>query len=244
MKIPYGKVEEIFNESDVESKFLVPLLTNDKPLGLGYDMSDYRTKANIKELTIDKGRTAKLYYPDYVIISSGLPLLIIEAKTPGEDLNEAMRQARLYANELNSKFSRKINPCQKIVVSDGRETACCFVDNDEPVLTLSHEDVFGGSAKLADLLNFASKETISNEANGILTSIRGKTQYVKPKQLLGGKTVQNEEIKENSFGRTLSLDFRNIFNPETKDERKDIVDNAYVTTKRLMRHIQPIEKNY
>lgn len=77
---------ELLSESDVEQKFVYKFLTIDEPIGLGYSDSDFRTKVDIRKLTIDKGNKKKLYYPDYAIIIDGLPSVIIEAKTPDEDV--------------------------------------------------------------------------------------------------------------------------------------------------------------
>jgi hypothetical protein len=92
------------------------------------------------------------------------------------------------------------------------------------------------------LLEFGSKEVLNKEAEIILKTIRGGSKFIKPKQLLGGKSVQNTELKENSFGSTLSLEFRSIFNPASQEDRRNIVNNAYITTKRILHHVQPIEK--
>jgi len=97
--------EDLKNESDVEQKLLTPLLFTAAPRGLGYSSVDVRTKPNIRFLLIGKGETQKRYHPDYIVLIAGIPILIIEAKTPGEDPVEAMREARLYATELNSLFA-------------------------------------------------------------------------------------------------------------------------------------------
>ncbi len=85
----------IETESDVEQKFIYKLLTSDAPNGLGYSDHDIRTKADIRKLQIDKGNKKKLYYPDYAVIVEGYPVLIVEAKAPGSDLEEARREGRL-----------------------------------------------------------------------------------------------------------------------------------------------------
>jgi type I site-specific restriction endonuclease len=108
-----AKIDSSASESDVEQKFIVSLLLQAAPDGLGYSDVDYRTKVDIRKLAIDKGNSKKLYYPDYAIVCDGLPLLIIEAKTPGQDLREAMREARLYAAEINASYPKGINPCER-----------------------------------------------------------------------------------------------------------------------------------
>ena len=89
---------DLITESDVEQKLVWPMLTTALPAGFGYSPAEIRTKNDIRKLVIGKG-AEKLYYPDYVIIFAGLPLIIGEVKKPGENIADAMREARLYAAE-------------------------------------------------------------------------------------------------------------------------------------------------
>lgn len=79
-------LEDLKTESDVEQKFLWQLLTSPDPRGLGYSAADILTKHSIRRLEIGKGTSQKLYYPDYMVILAGLPTLVLEAKTRGEDV--------------------------------------------------------------------------------------------------------------------------------------------------------------
>src|SRR5215813_6042577 len=88
------------SESDVEQKFMYPLLTHDEPHGLGIDASAVITKQNVRRFVIGKGTSRKSYFPDYIVAVGGFPLIIVEAKRPGEDLVEAYDEARLYASEM------------------------------------------------------------------------------------------------------------------------------------------------
>lgn len=58
------KISEDFllNESDVEQKVLMPLITNSYPEGLGFNYTHIQTKFNLKKLEIDKNSNSKLYY--------------------------------------------------------------------------------------------------------------------------------------------------------------------------------------
>src|SRR5438445_1112964 len=107
----FCKLEDLKNESDVEQKFVWPMLSSPEPTGLGFAPAEIYTKANIRYLEIDKGTSKKVYRPDYIILLAGLPVLIIEAKHPDEDLDEALREARLYSAELNAQHPPGINPC-------------------------------------------------------------------------------------------------------------------------------------
>ncbi len=233
---------DLINESDVEQKLIVPLLTSGPPLGLGYLRSDFRTKPDIRQIPIGKGLSEKLYYPDYVIIIRGLPLLIIEIKHPAEDLTAAFREARLYAAEINAKFSPDINPCHKIIAANGKRIVGGLWDSDEVKIDIEFDDIFVQSPKYVDLMRFGSKETISTYCERKFKSIRGDTIFVKPLRLLGGKTVQNEDLEQNGFGASLALEYRHLFNPNTIEDRRNIVKNAYVPSKRRLKHIDPIDK--
>ena len=108
------QIEDIDNESDVEQKFILPFLTESPPFGLGYDASDFKTKSEIRSFEIEKGTSKKLYFPDYIIVLHGLPVLVIEAKHPNDTtLPEALREARLYATQLNQYSHRVSIPAQE-----------------------------------------------------------------------------------------------------------------------------------
>lgn len=238
----FCKRTDLLNESDVEQKFILQMLTAEPPFGLGYSLSDFRTKPDIRQIVIDKGHSKKLYYPDFIIITKGLPSLIIEAKGPEEDVLEAIREARLYALELNVKFKKDINPCHKIVISNGLKTIACTWDSDEPEYCVDFEQIYSENPEYSEFITFVGKEKILEFCENIYTRIRKKSIFRSPLRLLGGKTIQNEEVEQNSFGTSLALDYRQLFNPSTLENRVNIVRNAYVASKRRLKHVDPIHK--
>ena len=233
---------ELINESDVEQKFVYKFLTNPPPYGLGYMDSDFRTKTDIKKLTIDKGNKKKLYYPDYAIIIDGLPCVIIEVKSPGEDIAEAVREARLYATEINSTYKNKLNPCSRIIATDGIHISACHWDEDCPHINLPVKDIDSLNGEFDKLIRFASKEEIRNLSNEYLKAIRNNATYLKPVFMLGGKAVINETVGVNSFGTNASFEYKYLFNPDNYNDREAIVRNAYVMSKRKQSHVSPIDK--
>ena len=98
--------QDLHNESDVEQKLVWPMLTTANPREFGYSPVEIRTKANIRKLVIGNGTTSKLHHPDYVLIFFGIPLVVVEVKGPGEDLDEALREARLYAGGCDRAGAR------------------------------------------------------------------------------------------------------------------------------------------
>lgn len=233
---------EFLSESDVEQKFVYLLLTTSAPDGLGYDISDFKTKIDIRKISIDKGLKKKLYYPDFAVIVDGIPGVIVEVKVPGDDLIEAVREARLYATEINSSYQRNINPCEKIIVTDGREILGCYWDQDEPFIRLSINDLDSFDAEFIRFCDAFSKKAIGARAQAIKRTLRSTTRYFKPVHMLGGKTVVNEIVGDNSFGSNISIEYKYLFNPESSEDRASIIRNAYVTSKRKQAHVAPINK--
>lgn len=233
---------DIKNESDVEQKLIYPLLIEEEPFGLGYKATDIRTKANLRKIKIEKGSKSKLYFPDYAIIINGLPLVIIEAKTPGEDLHEALREARNYAMEINTSFTNKLNPCHKVIVSDGRKIITGSWDSEQDLIELNIEDINTANENFLNFLKFVGKKTIADNCNLILKSIRKETQFSRPISLLGGKSIINQAIGDNSFGTNLALEYKYLFNPDTEEERAQIAKYAYVESKRRRANVSPIDR--
>jgi len=116
-----SELGDLKTESDVEHKVVWPLLTYAYPSGLGLAAPDVVTKLNIKRLEVGKGASRKLFYPDYIVVIAGLPVLVIEAKAPSEDVQQGLHEARLYGNELNSLFPQSINPCFRVLACNGFE---------------------------------------------------------------------------------------------------------------------------
>lgn len=238
----FCKSEDLLSESDVEQKLLLPILTSPYPLGLGYLKSDFRTKADVRKISIGKGKTQKLYYPDYMVILQGLPLFVIEAKKPGEDLEEALREARLYALALNSDFPKDINPCERVVVSDGRRILSSPWDTTLLDIDVEFQDVSPGSENYSKLVNFLSKKTIQVSCDSISKKIRGNRKFSRPNSILGGINVRNEELPENGFGSSLTLEYRHLFKPTTDEDRAEIARHMYVPSRTREKHLEPINK--
>src|SRR5271166_3184149 len=101
--------ETFRNESDVEQKLIYPLLVAQEWLGI--DPAAVHTKNYLPPVTIDKGSGRRIgYYPDYSIWLHGFPVLIIEAKSPIEGVEEGFREAQLYAHEVNKAYPTGLSP--------------------------------------------------------------------------------------------------------------------------------------
>jgi hypothetical protein len=230
----------LLNESDVEQKIIMPLLTNSQPMGLGYNGINIQTKFNLKQLKIEKRTNSKLYYPDYVIIIEGLPLMAIEIKKPGEDLNEAFREARMYATEMNS-FYPDINPCTIVVASDGLKLIGGFWDNNTPVVEIPVAEWSTSYSSFNWMVEQWGFAGLNKQVPILKSKLRSNVYYKKPLHLLGGRHIQNQAVN-NTFGESISIQYRHLFNPSHEAERVDVVTNAYIKVEKHLSHVDPIDK--
>lgn len=239
---PY-KVENsvLISESDVEQKVILPLITNPEPEGLGFSNLHYQTKNNLRKLNIDKGNASKVYFPDYIILVDGIPLVVIEAKKPNENLSIAYSEARLYSTEINSYYKANINPCHLIIVTDGLKLLAGYWDNMNPVIELNVDDWSVTNSNFGWFIETFGCNRLKKISKELREQVRTNVYYKKPLHLLGGKSTQNRQTK-NTFGETISIQYRHLFNPEEEAERTDIVKNAYVKVDKHLSHVDPIDK--
>ncbi|MBK1884396.1 hypothetical protein JIN85_18405 [Luteolibacter pohnpeiensis] len=234
-------VVSLENESDVEAHFLTPLLSGPKPLGLELPPEWIRTKSSLRAFSIGKGKSQKLYYPDCVIQVKGLSLIAIEVKTPGEDLDKAMEEARLYADVINRMSPSNVNPCQICVVSDGKITRMGPWDSNEITCEFFLESICVGDADFSLFQEACSRLNLESKAKKIHDALSSEKAF-RPVSRAGGEYAQSQQIKPNDFGQILVSHYSNLFTPDTIDDRKEVAINAYVKTKRTERYIDEIER--
>jgi S1 RNA binding domain/Type I restriction enzyme R protein N terminus (HSDR_N) len=235
------KIADLKNESDVETKFLLPLMTSDEPHGLGIPISSISGKVNLRKFRIGKGSNCKIYFPDFLVVAHGLPIAVIEAKAPDESVDEGFREARLYACELNAVFSTGINSTQIVIATNGDTLAYGLWDQDVPLGTVLVSDLLPQSEsfrKFQLATRFAALEKI---ATAILAQTQTR-QLKKPRRLVGGSSVQQEDIGHNSFGATISADLGRIFNPNSRSDRSFIARFGYIPSLRRQRYVDPIDR--
>lgn len=233
--------DQLANESDVEQKLIYPLLIEPRPLGLGLPDSVIQTKANIRRFPIGKGSEQKLYFPDYLVVTTGYPMVVIEAKHPNESVEEGYRQARLYANELNGLYQHGMAPAQYVIASNGTDLWYGYADQMEPLGKTAVSDLGPYSPHLAKLVELLSWERLQEAAAALAQSQR-PNELFKPRRLLGGIGIQNEEVGQNSFGATLTTSIAPIFNPSTQEDRAYIARNGYIPSRRRERYVDPIDR--
>lgn len=234
-------LKDLITESDVEQKLVWPLLTTASPNGAGLAAADILTKTNIRRLEINKGTSKKLYYPDYMVVLAGLPVLVAEAKAPHEDVEQGLTEARLYGGEINALFPSGLNPCIRVIACNGREIQSAPIDTAEPDIRLQFSDISAGSSLFAKLIDVCRRSVLQRHADLIRKQFR-KPEYRRAVSFVGGLGFQNEELAPNTFGATIVGDYGHVFNPRTREDRALIVRKAYVPSLRRQRYIEPIDR--
>lgn len=240
MTIDFTAVQT-FNESDVEQKIIYPLMVSEQPYGLGYEESSIKTKTTLKSYNIDKGNDKKIYHPDYLILINGWPTIIIEAKYSNKDIEKGYKEARLYANEVNSTYDTGVNPIVFVFSISEEEVWVGNVDNNKPISKYEIKKFFETSESLNEFsIKYGKTALLKIQKKLYLNELK----YTSPIKGNLSEYKYHEKLKNNSFGSNISLNLKSIFNPNPRNfnERRFIVENAYVHTEVQDSQLQPIER--
>lgn len=154
MKNIFCNLADLKNEAAVESYFVDRLLQY-----LGYEDEDIKLKTSISEYEVGKGSKKSLYKPDYVVLSSGVPTIVIDAKSPKEDITDWELQCSSYCLEINKEFD--YNPVEFYILSNGLKTSLYKWDQKKPMLELDFSSFAEGDDGLAELESIVSKSALS-----------------------------------------------------------------------------------
>jgi hypothetical protein len=232
---------DLRTESDVEQKLLWPLLTAAFPYGLGLSTADVLTKTSIRRIEIGKGTSRKLYYPDYLVVLGGLPVLVLEAKSPSEDLGQALSEGRLYATELNALYPTGVNPCSRVVACNGKEILSSPWDSSECDGRVAFKEISSAHAAYATFVELCRRSSLQRHADSIRRTLR-RPDYLRPIALVGGQAFQEEELPSNTFGATIVGDYGHVFSPQTREDRAMVARHAYIPSLRRQRYLEPIDR--
>lgn len=153
MKNIFCEMKNLKNEADVESFFIDRLLSE-----LKFPDEKIKRKKSIKELTIGYGSKQMNYKPDYVLFSKEYPKIVIDAKSPTEDINEYQYQISGYALNLNQTFDK--NPVKYTILTNGIKFALYLWDKAKPFLELDFSDFNNQNKKFKQLKNILSYENL------------------------------------------------------------------------------------
>jgi hypothetical protein len=215
------------SEGDVESSLLLPLLTRSEFLNLPLD--EIRNKQGIAASDIGKGSKRKLgYIPDFCVYKYSIPILVIEAKSPGNDVRQAYSEAGLYALEINKAFRHKLNPCCRIIASNGIELLAGHWDA-EPELSIAVDQIVPASTVLDSLISLLGNETLNQIAVPILKSLRA-SDFKRPFNQGSGQVQIDARIDPNTFAADLDPVLRRYFSSRDQTTDEEIYSRAYISS--------------
>lgn len=215
-------------EGDVEFRVIHTLLTEN----LRIPESSIRSKEHLEPTIVDKrGGKPYGYFPDFSVWEHSLPVLIIEAKAPSADVYQGFREATLYAHHLNKQYRSGLNPCQRILATNGTRILAGMWDG-EPVFDAAVKDVTPGSAALAQLQQFCGQPILIDCAKKFATALRPK-KITAPYELSGGRPLLNAKKTPNTFAAPLSPVLRKYFSSKQKNTDPEIYERAYINNSEL-----------
>ena len=148
----YCERKDLSNEASVEAFFVNRMLAD-----LGFKDKHIKTKESLASLTIAKGSKKYSYKPDYCLVITK-PKLILDAKSPSENIYDWVEQCAHYCLLLN----RKDEQVEFFIVTNGIRTAVYKWDKEDPVLELSFEDFYLGNEKYEKFRKLVSLNTFLN----------------------------------------------------------------------------------
>jgi hypothetical protein len=228
----------IANESDVEQKIIMPLLSG--PAYLDIPQNCIFTKSYLAPSVLDKSAEKTTgYYPDYSVWMHGFPILIVEAKAPDVSSEAGYREASLYARHLNQNYATDLNPCRFIVSTNGHELFFGHWDSS-PILELSVTDLRPGSAEFAKLAESCHSKVLNTYALGCVVRARASRSYY-PYLLADGPALLTARRAPNSFAAELSPLLRRYFFSSNQENTKEIIERAYVSTSEITEYDRILE---
>jgi hypothetical protein len=213
-------------ESDVEQKFIFPFIVDT----LQFNPEEIKTKEYLAPTDIDKGAGKKLgYYPDYVIYLLGFPVLVIEAKDPQTNSEVGLREASLYAHEINKRFPADVNPISYVLSTNGKSLIYCKWDSEESANSIDLLHLAPGSSALQEIVSAIGRVNLIEHAKLLRTKLK-LSDWHRSLSLVGGTSRQNEVIPANTFANDLTPILRKYFDPDETSTSEEILKRGYVTS--------------
>jgi hypothetical protein len=230
---PIFDVKEMANEADVEHKLVTPFLTNEAYLGIPSAWvrnQDYMTPTDIDKLA---GKRYG-YKPDQSIWLNGLPLVVVENKEPGETIESALREARMYASEVNKRYPPEVNPIGYVLASNGHQLGLSNADSEIGTLIVSSADVQPGSSILDAFKGAIGKHSLEERSRKLAPHFATRQLY-SVSSAIGGQAKLTRQLGVNEFAEPLFPVLTRYFDDssETPDE---VIDRAYVNSDELTRY--------
>lgn len=150
----YCNLEDLSNEASVEAFFMTPMLQD-----LGFPNKNIKTKESITKLKIAKGSKSYFYKPDYCIVLNKSPKIIIDAKSPTENIEDFTNQCIHYCLLLNEDAGK--NKVEYFILSNGVKTGLYLSTSSKPIIELDFFDFHYGNKKYEQLRAIVAFENIN-----------------------------------------------------------------------------------
>lgn len=215
------------NESDVEQKFLWNLLVS--PEGLGFESANIKTKIYFRKYTVGKRKSAKGHVPDYLIDFIGIPVAVIEAKHPRDDLSVALSEAGQYALELNTRFPADIDPVQLLLVTDGFDLVVSPWNSLRDSTSMKVKDISIASEYLRILQKKFNPNNFEEHAKKV-RALLTPNDWRNPSVKIVNSNILNRELPPNTFAENLVGPLSRFLAKDAGRDSEEIIKYAYVST--------------
>ena len=143
------------NEAQVETRFVAPLLRE-----LNYPDSAILPKERVPKLTGYDGAKKINLEVDFLLLDPDeAASIIVEAKSPTENISAYWGQAASYALSHNKNLPSGKKGIEWLLITNGLMTALYPVDRESPLVTLRLADFSSGSPPLVALKNYANHKS-------------------------------------------------------------------------------------
>ena len=159
----------LHNEAQVETRFVAPLLKE-----LNYPKQSILPKERVPKLIGHEGSKRVTLEVDFLLLDpSGSASIIVEAKSPSEDIAKYWGQAASYALSHNKNLRPDDRGIEWLLITNGLITTLYPANRDSAIVTLKLEDFSSGSPPLVTLKNYANyKERIDTmDKSGVFESV-------------------------------------------------------------------------
>ncbi len=225
-------------EGDVETQVVIPLLTASTHLAVPLD--EIRSKKSISPRDIGKGVKQKVgYIPDFCVYKNSLPILIVEAKSPRNNVDIAYGEAQLYCGEINRAFPEGCNPCGLIIATNGIDLLAGQWDA-MPRLRTQVTNLVVGSNELDQLINLLGNDALQKIGSTASTGVKAKG-FVRPFNRGSGATQISSNIDPNTFAADLAPALRRYFTSRDQTTDIEIYSRAYISSNEVTSYDKILE---
>jgi GTPase SAR1 family protein len=229
--VPIVKPSELRTESDVEHKVILPFLVN--PSYLGLRSAWIRTKEYMTPTEIDKAAGKRYgYFPDYSVWVNSIPLVIVEAKATDVTIESGMREARLYASEVNKRYPPEVNPIGFVLACNGIQFGLSAWDSEVGALIAPCADVQPGTALLTAFQSAIGLGALQARVEKLGPHFQARTFY-SVASFMGGPSRLAQQLGVNDFAEPLFSTITKYFGSNSDETPDEVIDRAYVTSDEL-----------